>query len=179
VSSTWFDSINAPDKPSLPPLSSREGMIMEQRSSRVEASPERVFAEVERLGGESGWPAANGLWRLRGVADRMVGGVGMRLGRRDPERLRVGDALDFWRVEEVRRPELLRLRAEMRLPGRAWLQYEVIPEGNASRLTQTAFFEPKGLPGLAYWYGLYPVHSLIFRDLVRNLAKRAVARASG
>lgn len=174
VPSTWFDSINAPDKASLPPSSSREGMIIEQRSARVEASPERVFAEVERLGGESGWPAANGLWRVRGVADRMVGGVGMRLGRRDPERLRVGDALDFWRVEEVRRPELLRLRAEMRLPGRAWLQYEVIPEGAASRLIQTAFFEPKGLPGLSYWYGLYPVHSVIFRRMVRNLARQAV-----
>jgi hypothetical protein len=111
--------------------------------------------------------------------DRMVGGVGMRLGRRDPERLRVGDALDFWRVEEVRRPELLRLRAEMRLPGRAWLQYEVIREGAASRLTQTAFFEPKGLPGLAYWYGLYPVHTLIFRRMVRNLARLTETTASG
>ena len=90
--------------------------------------------------------------------DRLVGGVGMRLGRRDPDYLRVGDALDFWRVEEVRRPGLLRLRAEMKVPGRAWLQYEVMPAEGGSRLVQTAFFEPKGLPGLAYWYVLYPVH---------------------
>jgi hypothetical protein len=90
--------------------------------------------------------------------DRLVGGVGMRLGRRDPDHLRVGDALDFWRVEEVRRPGLLRLRAEMKVPGRAWLQYEVMPAEGGSRLVQTAFFEPKGLPGLAYWYVLYPVH---------------------
>jgi hypothetical protein len=103
----------------------------------------------------------------------------MRLGRRDPDRLRVGDALDFWRVEEVRRPALLRLRAEMRVPGRAWLQYEVTPAEGGSRLVQTAFFEPKGLPGLAYWYGLYPVHGLIFRGTVRVLAERANRRGDG
>src|SRR6185503_8517221 len=108
---------------------------------------------------------ANLLWRLRGLADRTVGGVGMRLGRRDPNRLRVGDALDFWRVEEIRRPAVLRLRAEMRVPGRAWLQYEVVPEGSGSCLIQTAFFEPKGVPGLAYWYLLYPAHAVIFRGM--------------
>ena len=87
----------------------------------------------------------------------------------------MGDALDFWRVEDVRRPELLRLSAEMRVPGRAWLQYEVVPDGAGSRLIQSAFFEPKGLPGLAYWYGLYPIHALIFRGMVRNIGKRASA----
>jgi hypothetical protein len=97
----------------------------------------------------------------------------MRLGRRDPDHLRVGDALDFWRVEEVRRPALLRLRAEMKVPGRARLQYEVTSTEGGSRLVQTAFFEPKGLPGLAYWYALYPVHGLIFRGTVRVLAERA------
>jgi uncharacterized protein YbjT (DUF2867 family) len=175
IESTWFDSINAPNRPILPPASSREGMIIDQRQCRVGAAPERVFAEVERLGGEAGWPAANVLWRLRGLIDQVVGGVGMRLGRRDPERLRMGDALDFWRVEDVRRPELLRLSAEMRVPGRAWLQYEVVPDGAGSRLIQSAFFEPKGLPGLAYWYGLYPIHALIFRGMVRNIGKRASA----
>lgn len=175
VESTWFDSISSPDRPNLPAASSREGMIIEQHSSAVSAPPERVFGVVERVGGEAGWPAANLLWRLRGLIDQIVGGVGMRLGRRDPERLRVGDALDFWRVEEVRRPEVLRLRAEMRVPGRAWLQYEVVLDGAGSRLIQTAFFEPKGLPGLAYWYGLYPVHTLIFRGMVRNLGNRALA----
>lgn len=97
----------------------------------------------------------------------------MRLGRRDPEHVRAGDALDFWRVEEVRRPELLRLRAEMKVPGRAWLQYEVTGEGAGSRLVQTAFFEPKGVPGITYWYVLYPVHALIFRGMVRALTTRA------
>jgi uncharacterized protein YbjT (DUF2867 family) len=175
VESTWFDSIDAPDKASLTSMTSKEGMIVEQRQRLIPAPAERVFAEVERIGGAAGWPYLNVLWRIRGLMDRMVGGVGMRLGRRDPERLRVGDALDFWRVEEVRRPELLRLRAEMKVPGRAWLQYEVIPQDGGSRLLQTAFFEPKGLPGLAYWYVLYPIHGLIFRGTVRVLGERAVS----
>jgi Protein of unknown function (DUF2867) len=149
-------------------------MIVERREVVVPAPAARVFAEVERLGGDAGWPYANVLWRVRGLMDRLVGGVGLRLGRRDPDRVRVGDAVDFWRVEEVRRPGLLRLRAEMRVPGRAWLQYEVLEAAGGSRLIQTAFFEPKGLPGLAYWYVLYPIHGLIFRGSVRVLAERAL-----
>ena len=179
VESTWFDALAASDRASLSSVTSREGMIVERRGRVVAAPPELVFAEVERLGGEAGWPYANALWRIRGLVDRLVGGVGMRLGRRDPVHLRVGDALDFWRVEEVRRPTLLRLRAEMKVPGRAWLQYEVTATEGGSRLVQTAFFEPKGLPGLAYWYSLYPVHGLIFRGTVRVIAKRVVRRADG
>jgi uncharacterized protein YbjT (DUF2867 family) len=179
VESTWFDALAAPDKASLSSLTSTEGMIIERRQQSVPASPELVFAEVESVGGEGGWPYANLLWRVRGLADRVVGGVGMRLGRRDPGHLRVGDALDFWRVEEIRRPTLLRLRAEMRVPGRAWLQYEVTPTEAGCRLVQTAFFEPKGLAGLAYWYVLYPVHGLIFRGTVRVLAERAIRRGGG
>jgi uncharacterized protein YbjT (DUF2867 family) len=179
VESTWFDALVAPDKAGLPSVTSHEGMIIERRVLALSAAPERVFAEVERMGGDGGWPYANVLWRVRGLVDRLVGGVGMRLGRRDRDRLRVGDALDFWRVEDVRRPTLLRLRAEMKVPGRAWLQYEVTPTENGSRLVQTAFFEPKGLPGLAYWYGLYPVHGLIFRGTVRALAGRAALKADG
>ncbi len=173
--STWFDSIAIPGRAQLASVTSREGMIIERRQRLVAASPARLFAEVERLGGRRGWPYANVLWRIRGFIDRLVGGVGMRLGRRDPDRLRTGDALDFWRVEEIRRPEILRLRAEMKVPGLAWLQYEVVPEPGGSRLIQTAFFEPKGLPGLAYWYILYPVHGLIFRGTVGVLARRAMA----
>ncbi len=174
--STWFDALATPDKASLPSLTSHEGMIVERRGRVVAAPPEQLFAEVERMGGEADWPYANVLWRVRGLMDRLVGGVGMRLGRRDPDHLRVGDALDFWRVEEVQRPRLLRLRAEMKVPGRAWLQYEVTPTEGGSRIVQTAFFEPKGLPGLAYWYALYPVHGLIFRGTVRVLAERATRR---
>ena len=175
VESTWFDALAAPDKASLASVTSTEGMIVERRQRVIAAAPERVFAEVERMGGDAGWPYANILWRVRGLMDRLVGGVGMRLGRRDPDRLRVGDALDFWRVEEIRRPALLRLRAEMKVPGRAWLQYDVIPADGGCRIVQTAFFEPKGIPGLAYWYGLYPVHGLIFRGMIRVLAERASA----
>jgi uncharacterized protein YbjT (DUF2867 family) len=179
VESTWFDSFDPPDRESLTSLSASEGMLLERRQRLFAASPGRVFAEVERIGGDAGWPYANMLWGIRGLLDRMVGGVGMRLGRRDPSELRVGDALDFWRVEEIRRPELLRLRAEMRVPGRAWLQYEVEPVGRGSRLIQTAFFESKGLPGLLYWYLLYPIHGLIFRGMVRVLGNRAVRAERG
>jgi uncharacterized protein YbjT (DUF2867 family) len=172
--STWFDSLDAPGREELPTLSSREGMIIERRRRLVPVAPDRLFAEVERLGGRAGWPYANPLWRLRGFFDLLVGGVGMRLGRRSPTELRVGDALDFWRVEALERPTLLRLRAEMRVPGRAWLQYDVTETAHGSRLEQTAFFEPKGLPGLAYWYLLYPIHGLIFRGTAQRLAMQAL-----
>jgi uncharacterized protein YbjT (DUF2867 family) len=175
IESTWFDALAAPDRQSLTAVESREGMIIDRRSHRVAAPPERAFAEIERLGGDAGWPYANLLWRIRGLADRVVGGVGMRLGRRDAAHVRVGDAVDFWRVEEVRAPSLLRLRAEMRVPGRAWLQYEVSAAPGGSRIVQTAFFEPKGVSGLAYWYVLYPAHAVIFRGMVRELARRAAA----
>jgi uncharacterized protein YbjT (DUF2867 family) len=173
LETTWFDALATPGRESLSSLTSLEGMIVERRQRAIAATPAQVFDELERIGGHRGWPYANILWRIRGLMDRAVGGVGMRLGRRDPDRLRVGDALDFWRVEEVRRPELLRLRAEMKVPGRAWLQYEVLPVEGGCRVIQTAFFEPKGLPGLGYWYALYPIHGLIFRGTVRVLAERA------
>ncbi|MEO8468360.1 MAG: SDR family oxidoreductase [Chloroflexota bacterium] len=175
VETTWFDAARRRGSNRLEVLSSSEGMIVERRQMAVSAKPAQAFAAVERLGGKGGWLFADSLWRARGLADRLVGGVGMRLGRRDPDQLRVGDAVDFWRVEEVRRPSVLRLRAEMKVPGRAWLQYEVEATDGGSRIVQTALFEPKGLPGLAYWYLLYPVHALIFRGLIRALAGRAEA----
>jgi len=102
----------------------------------------------------------------------MVGGVGMRRGRRHPTELRPGDPLDFWRVEAIEPGRLLRLRAEMKVPGRAWLQFEVEPRQAGSRITQTAVFDPLGLGGLLYWYLLYPVHRLIFRGMLRGIARR-------
>ncbi len=106
--------------------------------------------------------------------DRLVGGVGLRRGRRDPDELRVGDAVDFWRVEGVQRDQSLLLRAEMKVPGRAWLQFEIAPTtGEQTLLNQTAIFAPKGLSGLAYWYLLYPIHALIFSGMIRNLSKLA------
>jgi hypothetical protein len=116
------------------------------------------------------------MWKLRGVLDLAVGGAGLRRGRRDPERLRVGEAVDFWRVEGYEEDRLLRLAAEMRLPGRAWLQFEVTPLGESrSEIRQTAIFDPAGLTGLLYWYALYPFHSLIFNGLLRAISQRAAA----
>jgi hypothetical protein len=179
VETTWFDALGATRRAELGAERSREGMIVERRQLAVKAGTSLTFDQVERLGGDHGWPFADSLWRVRGLMDRAVGGVGMRLGRRDPDRVRVGDAVDFWRVEAVRRPELLRLRAEMKVPGRAWLQYEVSGDERQSVLVQTAFFEPKGLSGLVYWYALLPVHLLIFRGMARELTRRAERAGEG
>ena len=174
VETSWSDALSSSqgDRP-IVRLENREGMILERRELRVAATPERVFAAVSRLGGRTGWLYMDWTWRVRGALDRLVGGVGMRRGRRDPVDLRPGDALDFWRVEAVEPPTLLRLRAEMKVPGRAWLQFEVRAAEGSTMLAQTAFFAPKGLSGLLYWYALYPVHALIFSGLVRRLAARA------
>jgi uncharacterized protein YbjT (DUF2867 family) len=157
-------------------LTTSEGMIIEQRRVETSASPEAVFAVFSGIGGERGWYYANTLWKLRGLIDRLLGGVGMRRGRRSPNHLRPGDALDFWRVEEVEPGRRIRLRAEMKTPGGAWLQFEVQPrDEDGSILIQTAFFEPRGLFGLIYWYGLYPIHQAIFSGMVRAIAQRAEA----
>jgi hypothetical protein len=156
-----------------------EGMILEQRRLEIAASPGALFTTFSAIGGKRGWYFADWMWDLRGLLDRLIGGVGMRRGRRHPDELRVGDVLDFWRVEAVEPDRLLRLRAEMKLPGLAWLQFESQPrpEGGAL-LIQTAFFEPHGLPGLAYWYLLYPLHQLIFSGMARRIAARALSAPS-
>ena len=124
-------------------------------------------------------PAAASSQVRGGILDRMVGGAGFRRGRRHPDQLRVGDAIDFWRVEAVEPNRLLRLRAEMKVPGRAWLQFDAVPQGDdgaRSRLVQTAFFAPRGLFGLLYWYALYPLHAYIFSSMIRNIGRAAEAR---
>jgi hypothetical protein len=152
-------------------------MLIERRQREVEAPASAVFAEFAGLGGRTGWLAFNPLWRLRGAADRLVGGGGFRRGRRHPADLRVGDAVDFWRVEALEPGQLVRLRAEMKLPGRAWLQFEVEPlEEGRTRLLQTAFFAPKGLSGLLYWYLLYPIHGFLFSRLIDTVGERAMIR---
>lgn len=155
-------------------LSTTEGMIAERRSVATSAAPSAVFAVFSGIGGRRGWLYANWAWRLRGLLDRLLGGVGMRRGRRHADELRQGDALDFWRVEAVETGHLMRLRAEMKLPGSAWLQFEALPQaGGGSLLVQTAFFEPHGLAGLVYWYGLYPLHQRIFSGMARAIVRRA------
>jgi hypothetical protein len=158
-------------------LTSEAGMIIEQRQITIDASAETIFRACAGLGGARGWLYMNWAWRLRGALDRLCGGVGLRRGRRDADSVRVGEALDFWRVEAVEPNQLVRLRAEMKVPGKAWLQFEVKPldPEPGVLLTQTAIFAPKGLLGFVYWYALYPIHSLMFRGLIRTLAKRATA----
>jgi uncharacterized protein YbjT (DUF2867 family) len=175
VETSWSDALVS-SQPQREPtiLTTHEGMIIEQRQQIVDASPETTFCAFSGVGGERGWLYFNWAWRLRGVLDRIVGGVGFRRGRRHPDNVRVGDAVDFWRVEAVEKNRLLRLRAEMKVPGLAWLQFTAEPiNSSQARLTQTAFFAPKGLFGWLYWYGLYPIHSLIFSGLVRKLGERA------
>jgi uncharacterized protein YbjT (DUF2867 family) len=179
VETSWSDSLASSEGDMAPvTLAAEAGMTIERRQQRVAASADEVFAAFTSLGGQRGWPYAEGLWRVRGAVDRLVGGVGMRRGRRDPHDLRPGDAIDFWRVEDVQPGSLLRLRAEMKVPGNAWLQFEAKPlEDAQTLLVQTAFFAPKGLGGLAYWYGLYPIHRAIFSGTVRRLAEQAEERS--
>ena len=154
-------------------LEDREGLVREVRTRLIEADPEEVFLAFSSLGGAKGWLVWEWAWRLRGLIDQFLGGPGLRRGRRDPVHLFPGEALDFWRVEEYRDPSLLRLRAELKVPGKAWLQFEAVPEGKQTRLIQTAFFAPTGFFGWLYWYGIYPLHSRIFSDLVKAIAKDA------
>jgi uncharacterized protein YbjT (DUF2867 family) len=156
-----------------------DGMIVERRHVESAAAPAAVFAAFAGIGGRRGWYYADALWRLRGLLDRLAGGPGMRRGRRNPDDLRPGDTLDFWRVEAVEADHLVRLRAEMKTPGPAWLQFEAQPRAaGGTLLVQSAFFQPHGLAGLAYWYGLYPVHQRIFTGLARAVARRAETQAS-
>lgn len=154
-------------------MEDREGIIREVRSLRAQTNPELLFQAFSGLGGEKGWLVWNWAWGLRGLLDRLLGGPGLRRGRRHPQHLLPGDAVDFWRVEQLEPHRLLRLRAEMRLPGRAWLEWEALEEGTGSRLVQTAYFEPLGLTGLLYWWLLYPIHARIFSDLARAIVREA------
>jgi len=170
---TWFDAFDARALPGeFAGLS--EGMLVDRREEQSKAPPREVARVFSSLGGKRGWLYADFLWDIRGLMDRMVGGFGMRRGRRSATDLRVGDAVDFWRVEAWDPASLLRLRAEMRLPGKAWLQFEAVPDGSGgSTLRQTAFFEPRGIFGYLYWYGVSPFHSFIFGNMARRIAQAA------
>jgi len=146
--------------------------IVDTRSFNTQSTLERCFDPIRRLGGREGWYYANALWWLRGAVDLLLGGVGMRRGRRHPTELKEGDVIDFWRVERYEPHRLLRLRAEMKLPGRAWLQFEANEVGNTVRVTQTAIFDSVGIAGLCYWYCLYPIHSFIFTGMLKGIQSR-------
>ena len=149
--------------------------LFDLRSIYVEASPEDAFTPIRRIGGKNGWYCLDWLWHLRGLIDLFCGGVGLRRGRRDPEALAIGDALDWWRVETYEPGIRLRLAAEMKLPGRAWLEFEVSPrKAGGSTIRQTAVFDPAGLLGLSYWYAVYPLHAAIFGGILRGIKQRAL-----
>ena len=175
VETIWSDALSTSIGDAAPVvLSSREGMEIEQRQRIVRATPSRVFGVFSSLGGRQGWLVMNWAWQLRGLADRMVGGVGMRRGRRHPSLVRTGDAIDFWRVERVEDDALLRLRAEMKVPGRAWLEFLVSPhESGGSLLSLTALFAPKGVLGWLYWYAMVPFHALIFSGMIDAIGRMA------
>jgi hypothetical protein len=147
--------------------------LVDVRTEVVATTPEQAFRPIQRIGGRTGYYYADALWRLRGFMDLLVGGVGVRRGRRDPLRIHVGETIDWWRVEALEPGRRLRLVAEMKLPGRAWLEFEVAPHESGTLIRQVATFDPVGLLGLIYWYGIYPVHSLVFRGMLRGIARCA------
>jgi uncharacterized protein YbjT (DUF2867 family) len=147
--------------------------FVDSRRTVVPVEAGAAFAPIRRIGGDAGWYYGNALWRLRGFLDLLAGGIGLRRGRHHPTELEKGDALDFWRVEAVEPDRLLRLRAEMKVPGRAWLQFETMPVPGGTEIRQTAIFDASGLSGLAYWYALYPLHRLVFAGMLRGVAARA------
>lgn len=153
--------------------------LVDTRSVFVPVPRAAAFAPIRQIGGARGWYYGNWMWRLRGALDLLGGGVGLRRGRRHPDRVGVGDALDFWRVEAFEPDHRLRLRAEMKLPGRAWLEFEVTDAEGGSTITQSAAFDPVGLPGLLYWYGVYPLHGRVFAGMLAGIARHAVEHASG
>jgi uncharacterized protein YbjT (DUF2867 family) len=175
----WSDALRSPEARPVSFGGERVGRrLVDSRQVRVMAPPSRAFAPIRRIGGDAGWYAHDALWQLRGLVDRIAGGPGMRRGRRDPEFLTVGDVVDCWRVVGFEPDRALRLAADMRMPGRAWLEFEVTPDGETSLIRQTAVFEPAGLAGLAYWYGVYPLHALVFSGMLRGLRERVVESAA-
>jgi hypothetical protein len=149
-------------------------LLVNEQTIRVPLPPAEAFAPVRRIGGRTGWYFGNALWRIRGLIDLMLGGVGMRRGRPDPATPLPGSTLDFWRVEIYEPGRRLRLLAEMKVPGRAWLEFRAEPDGDGTRLSQIAQFEPRSLAGLLYWYLLWPVHEVMFRGMLRRIAAAAL-----
>jgi uncharacterized protein YbjT (DUF2867 family) len=153
--------------------------LIDSRSMRVAAPPFAAFVPIQRIGGATGWYYGNWVWKLRGWIDLLVGGVGMRRGRRESDQLHAGDTLDCWRVEVFEPGRTLRLAAEMKLPGRAWLEFEVAGDADGSLIRQTAIFDPAGLGGLVYWYLVYPLHQVGFAGMLRGIARAAEHPSSG
>ena len=168
----WSDSLSASGTPKSYGGYQFGNRLIDYREKQVEAPSELTFHVIETIGGSNSWFGYDFLWRLRGLLDLLVGGVGMRRGRPLHRDLRRGDDLDFRRVEELERPHKLRLLAEMKVPGRAWLELEVEPHLKGSVIRQTALFYPSGLSGRLYWYSVYPLHALVFQHMVDSIVRR-------
>ncbi|MFF9814974.1 SDR family oxidoreductase [Streptomyces sp. NPDC014006] len=176
--STRWSSASVPGAPSDPlptdPDWAGGSLYTDVREREADVAPDALWRVIEGIGGENGWYSFPLAWAVRGWLDRLVGGVGLRRGRRDARRLRVGDSLDFWRVEEIERGRLLRLRAEMRLPGLAWLEMRVEGDGDGPvRYRQRALFHPRGLLGHLYWWSVSPFHAVVFGGMARNIVRAA------
>jgi uncharacterized protein YbjT (DUF2867 family) len=154
-----------------------ESVLSDRREALTDVSIEKIWRQIEGIGGEHGWFGSDFLWWGRGVLDRFVGGVGLRRGRRDPDYLRVGESLDFWRVEALEQGHRLKLYAEMVLPGKAWLEFTVTSENGKTRIVQEATFNPRGLGGQLYWYLISPFHFFVFPTMLRNIIKKAAKSA--
>ena len=170
----WSDALSSSGASSSGFGARLRNRLLDSRTASVKVSPAVAFKPIERIGGDTGWYAWNSLWRLRGYLDLLMGGVGMRRGRPSATTIRVGDTVDFWRVVVYEPDHRLRLAAEMKVPGRAWLEFEVTGDAASATIRQTAMFDPVGLFGRVYWYALYPLHHLVFSGMLRQIAKAAL-----
>ncbi len=175
VETSWSDALVTAQGDARPyTFTVEEGMMLERRTLLLDLAPDTVFRAFTGIGGARGWLYMDWAWALRGWLDKAIGGVGIRRGRRHPDDVRVGESLDFWRIESVEKDRLLLLRAEMKVPGKAWLQFESIPQENGKTLlVETAYFAPRGFWGFVYWYAMWPFHAFLFDGLIRRLASRA------
>jgi uncharacterized protein YbjT (DUF2867 family) len=175
VETSWSNSLVSSAGDLAPyHFSVEKGMMIERRQRLLDLPPDVVFKAYTGIGGERGWLYMDWAWEIRGWMDKLVGGVGLRRGRRHPDEIRVGESLDFWRVEDIQSDRSMLLQAEMKTPGKAWLEFESVPQaGGGTLLKIGAYFAPRGLTGLLYWYSLFPIHKFIFDGMLRNLAKRS------
>lgn len=172
VETRWSGSYGDDDAPTYQ-MTDREGVFQEVRTVTTDASPESVYKSFTSIGGDKGWLAWGWAWKLRGLMDKIVGGPGLSRGRRHPTEVLIGEELDFWRVEDLKKNEFILLRAEMKVPGKAWLKFEAVPKDGKTQMIQTAVFAPKGLFGLLYWYSSYPAHFFIFDKMAQRIIEGA------
>ena len=171
----WSDALSSAAQPRRKVRMRFGNRILDSRTVEVAAPVAAAFAPIRQIGGTRGWYCANSLWKLRGWIDLLMGGVGSRRGRRSEDDLQVGDVVDSWRVESYELNRMIRLSAEMKLPGRAWLEFEVSPTEQGVVIRQTAIFDPVGLSGQLYWYAMLPFHNVIFSGMLKRIARLAVA----